>query len=168
MPVQVADASLVVDTSPDLDPWCAFEHLAALEAGHPPQVIYVGACRLVDVFRLTEGKTNSDWSSLFANGGYVLVRIIATGTRQDIVNYATRHVRTFDPMPRCNVRGYNVRGARRAVICNNNGTTYRNQSEAAAELGVTQSAISQHLDGKLSSVRGYTFRYAAPHEMAQQ
>lgn len=166
-PLQTADASLIVDTlATPSDVWCAFEHQATLEPGKPPAVILVGACKLVDVYRLTEGKTNSDWHALFARGGHVLVRIIATGERTDIIRYAQRHAFSFPTMPRCNLRGFNVRGANRAVRCSN-GETYKTQRDAAKALGVSQSAISQHLDGKLTSVRGLTFDYAAPQQVTQ-
>lgn len=162
MAVQTADSTLIVDSGAKPgDVWCAYEHSATLEAGKPPSVIFVSACRLVDVYKLTEGKTNSDWSALFERGGQLLVRIIATGDKVDVIKHAQRHARSLPTLPRCNLHGINVRGARRAVLCHQNGRTYATQREASDELGLSQSAISQHLDGKLTAVRGYSFEYTS-------
>jgi hypothetical protein len=162
MALQSADCSLILDTQAHpSQAWCAFEHIAALEPGAPPAVIFVGACRLIEVYRLADGRTNSEWTKIYANGGTVQVRIIATGDRLDVMRHAQRHARTFDPLPRCNMYGYNVRGASRAIRCSN-GQTYPTQRDAALALGVSQSAISQQLDGKLLSVRGFTFSYTTP------
>lgn len=160
MAIQSADSLLVVDTRvmPSLV-WCAFEHQAVLEPGSPPVVIFVSACRLSDVYKLSEGKTNSDWAAIFANGGHVLVRIIATGDKTDIIRHAQKHARTLQPTPRCNLRGVNMSGGRRAVKCHQTGEVYASQLAAADALGVTQSALSQHLAGKLNAIGGYTFEY---------
>lgn len=159
--MQQADCSIVIDTTAQPGAlWCAFEHLAVLEPGAPPSVIFVSACRLIDVYRLVEGRTNSDWASLFDRGGAVMVRIVATGEQIEIIRFARSHVMAMQPMPRCNLKGFNVRGQQRAVRCSN-GVTYRTQREASLALGVSQSAISQHLAGKLTTVRGYMFEFTA-------
>lgn len=162
MAVQSADSILIVDTrAPPSEVWCAFEHQAVLETGAPPQVILVSACRLVDVYKLVEGRTNSDWSAMFRNGGHVLVRIIATGDKIDIIRHAQRHARSLQPTPRCNLRGINIKGGRRAVRCIQTDEVYPTQLAAAEALGVSQGAISQHLDGKIASVGGYILEYTA-------
>jgi hypothetical protein len=159
MAITPCDSSLIINVRPEAPIWAAFEYQASLEPGTPPTVIYVGAAILADVYRLVEGRTNSEFVKLFANGGHVLVRIIATGERIEIIRFAQQHMRTFDPMPRCNVHGFNIKGISKAVMCSN-GKTYPSQTEAARDLGVSQSAISQCLGGKISHVNGLTFSYA--------
>lgn len=158
--MQQADCSLIVNTRPNAEPWCVYEHHVALEAGQPPQVIHVGACRLIDAFRLGDARQNTEWQAIFEHGGHVLVRIVSTtDNRMEAIQAARAHLATFNPMPRCNMHGYNARGTARPVRCSN-GITYRTQSEAANALGITQSAVSQHLAGHIKSAGGFTFEYA--------
>lgn len=153
------DASVVVNVRPEAPLWAAYEYQAVLDPSEPPTVIYVGASTLANVYQLREGRTNSEFVKIFANGGHVLVRVIATGERGDVIRFAQQHMRTFDPLPRCNLHGFNVKGRNRAVMCSN-GKTYPSQLEAARALGVSQSAISQCLGGRISHVNGMTFTYA--------
>lgn len=158
----VQDCALVLNTKSATELWCVYEHLVSFSADQPPQVIYVNACRLQDVWKMTEARSNSEWQAIFAQGGHTLVRVVAIAdNRDDATKHARAHIATFDPMPRCNLRGFNNKGAARRVVCSN-GTTYPTQSAAAAALGVTQSAISQALRGDLKQVGGWSFEYA-PH-----
>lgn len=159
MTIHTTDANLVIDTLHPNKLYCAFEHYVSMGEGQPPEIILVGACKLIDVYRLTDGKTNSDWATLFANGGSVMVRIIAVGDDgQEMTRFAMKHARSLPTMPRCNLRGYNVRGASRPVTCSN-GKTYDSQKAASDELGISQSAISRHLRGELRHVGGFVFQY---------
>jgi hypothetical protein len=160
LPIQSADSLLVVDTRiMPSQVWCAYEHQAVLTEGAPPQVIFVSACRLCDVYKLNEGKTNSDWHSIFYNGGHVLVRIIATGDKADIIRHAQKYARSLQPTPRCNLHGFSIKGGRRAIRCHQTDIVYPSQLAAAEALGLSQGAISQHLDGKISNLNGMTFEY---------
>lgn len=160
--MQKFDAAIIVDTRRAGETWCVYEHQAVMREGEPPETIMVGACRLVDVYHLRDGKTNSEWTQIFANGGHVLVRVVATSlNRQDAFRVAAEMVRDSRPQPRCNLLGYNVRGARRPVICLNNGKRYETQLHAAAELGIHASAISRHLRGHASRAQGMQFVYAS-------
>ncbi len=159
MPIHSADCSLVVAVQETADQYCAYEHHLIVTPGQPPEIIMVGSCKLTDVYRLIDGKTNSDWAGIFANGGSVMVRIIAVGDNKvDMRRFAATHARSLPKMPRCNQHGYNVRGITRRIICNN-GIEYESQAKAAMELGISQSAISRHLRGELGSVNGFTFFY---------
>ena len=161
MTLQKCDASLVLDAKRSSENWCVFEHQVMMQADEPPQVILVGACRLLEVFKLTDGRGNSDWTEIFKNGGSVLVRILAiTYDRQEAFREAARLARDMDPRPRCNLVGYNLRGKSRAVVCLNNGERYVTQTEAAEKLGIHGSAISRHLKGDLSHAQGFKFAYA--------
>lgn len=159
MSVTPCDSSIVLDTRPQRPTWAAFEYQASLTAGAPPTVIYVGAAPLTEIYRLGEGRSNSDFCDIFRNGGHVLVRIIATGEREPCLRYAMDHMRQFESVPRCNRLGFNVKGMARQVHCSN-GITYATQSAAALALGLSQSAVSQVLSGKIAHAGGFTFTYA--------
>jgi hypothetical protein len=47
------------------------------------------------------------------------------------------------------------------ILCDQNGQTYDNQLQCANALGISQSALSGHLNGQrgFKSVKGFTFRY---------
>lgn len=158
--MQIVDTSLVIDTQKVSETYCVFEHHIQTALDRPPEVILVGACRLIDVHRLIEGKHNSEWSTIFAGGGHVMVRIVAVGTdKQEIARYAMQHARTFDPMPRCNLRGFSMKGGKRPIKDLTTGEIYPSQSEAANALGMAQSALSRHLRGELKHVGGRVFQY---------
>jgi hypothetical protein len=155
------DASIVVDVRRQSETWCVYEHQVVMSPGEPPETILIGACRLADVYRLTDGKTNSEWQNMFANGGHVLVRIVATTlNRSDAYRSAADIVRSSQPIPRCNLLGYNLRGMRKPIICLNNGKRYETQLQASQELGIHCSAISRHLRGQGNSAGGFKFAYA--------
>lgn len=155
------DAPVIVNSENSMDTWCVFEHRVTMQEGEPPTVILVGACRLVEVYRLVEGKTNSEWANIFRNGGHVLVTIVATTEdKREATLYASQLMRDMRPIPRCNLSGYSIKGGRRSVICVTNGKRYHNQGEAAADLGVSASSISRHLRGELTHAGGLKFTYA--------
>lgn len=136
--------------------WCVFEHHL------PPQILYVGACKLIDVFKMREARDNSEWAKIYANGGGVQLAItMITDNRNEAFRVAMERVRSLDPMPRCNMHGYNMHRTARTLICSN-GQTYKSQSDAAQALGISQSNISKHLAGDLTHVNGHTFAYAVP------
>lgn len=151
--------NVIVDVKRALVDWCAYEHWATLQPGQPPQCIFVGATRLVDVYKLNDGRNNSQWAKIFANGGSVLIKIIATGAdRSEIINAAVRASRSHEPAPICNIQGFNMAGSLRRIACSN-GEIYDNQAHAAMALGTHQSAISRHLGGHSAHVKGHTLTY---------
>lgn len=160
MVIQSADASLVVDTKHTTELWCVYEHQVVLKEGEPPSVIMIGACRLREVYLLIDGKTNTEWAKIYANGGSVLVRIVGvTLDKMEAMRHAQTLVRSATPTPICNLQGYNIRGSARAVRCINNDTRYNTQREAAEALGVSASALSRHLRGELTHANGLRFVY---------
>ena len=57
--IQKCDSALIMDTTHPVDEWCVFEHQVVLKEGEPPTVILIGACKLGEVYRLMDGKTNT-------------------------------------------------------------------------------------------------------------
>ena len=161
--IQKCDSALIMDTTHPVDEWCVFEHQVVLKEGEPPTVILIGACKLGEVYRLMDGKTNTEWCKIFKTGGSVMVRIVATTSNKgEAMRYAQDLVRTIEPTPICNKQGFNLRGTSRAVRCLNNDTRYNTQHEACLALGLHQSAMSRHLRGELSHVGGMRFVYDVP------
>lgn len=154
------DTSLVLDTRRVNSYFAVVEHLAAMSPGQPPQIIYVGCERLVDVYKMINARQNTEWARIYQSGGSVMVRIIALADeRAEATRYAILHIRAMEAMPRCNNIGSTIRMIGRPVTCSN-GETYTSQKHAADVLGLSQSSVSRHMRGDLSHVRGYTFKYA--------
>lgn len=152
----LANANVAIPI-PDLvnigDLWCAYEHHS------PPHVVYVNACRLVDVFKMREARDNSEWLRMFANGGGIVLHFLCiTDDRNEAMRVAIERCKSLPTMPRCNLHGYNMHKAPRKIICSN-GATYKSQNEAAKLLNISQGNLSKHLRGELTSVSGYTFAY---------
>lgn len=163
MTIIKTDTSIVLDTKTAYEQWCVYEHHAVLKEGDPPAVILVGACRLRDVYKLVDGKMNTEWTRIFEHGGSLMVRIVGIGDdKNECVREAAMLMREHQPV--CNLRGYTLRNVRRSIICLTNGRVYEGQQEAARDLGISQSAISRHLKGEQQHVAGFVFDYEHPNE----
>lgn len=137
-----------------LNDWCVYEHYY----GENDTLIYIGLCRLIDVFSAPDARNNSEWVKLVNDTYALTLRIIATGTRANCFAYHGHHMTTRG-RPVCNARGVHA-GARNVIECIETGARFNTQEEASRGMGVSQSAISQHLQGKpnFARVKGYTFR----------
>ena len=141
------DCSVIVDAINAREIYCVFEHQMVMEPGQPPVVIYVNMCKLIEVYKFTLSRGNSEWVRLTSINPTIMVRIVATGEdRQAMQREAMKHARSFNPMPHCNLRGFKVRGGNGTIRCSN-GMEYRTQMDAAAATGCSQSAISKCLRG---------------------
>lgn len=142
--------------------WCVYEHHRNPDEGTgPAELVYIGSCRIVDVYRLRDARLNTEWQRLFGDGRAVMVKIVAIyNSQHEAQNAAFNLIRAKPTMPICNERGYTVFQQQRRIKCSN-GKIYKNQTEAAMDLGVSQSAVSQCLRGLIPSVRGYGFVYDA-------
>jgi hypothetical protein len=141
------------------DVWCVYEHHMMFEAGQPPTLIYVATCKLIDVYQMREARNNSDWCQLAAIGYPLIVRIIkTTADRREAFNFTVKHVKSFTTMPRCNLHGYNLFAAKRTIV-GDDAREYASQAAAARALGCSQSAVSQHLNGNLDSIKGHKLTY---------
>lgn len=159
--MQIIDqsAALIIDPREIPATWCVYEHLMQMDDDGPPVVIYVNACKLLELYRLGQGKQNTEWVNITKHGRPIIIKVVATGTdRMVIQRHAMKHLRSMSPMPMCNLRGFSLAGRARTVYCSN-GKTYNSQDQAAQELGISQSAISKHLRGDLQQVRGLIFSY---------
>lgn len=158
-----ADCAIVLDAQQTFRTWCVWEHIANFGDGKPPEVIMIGMCKLNDVYKLVEGKRNSEWMRIYADGGAVMVRIVAHGTdRVELQRWAAQHARASGRLPRCNISGINVKGTSTPIDCLTNGKRYESQKQACDELGLNRSAFSRHLRGDSAHIGGYVFKYGKP------
>ena len=89
----------------------------------------------------------------------MLIRIVATcDDAIEARNYAVSHIQRLGKAPICNARGVNLKNCKRGLIASN-GERYDSQGHAAMALGVTQGAISRHLNGHMRTVGGISLRY---------
>jgi hypothetical protein len=155
------NASIVLDVRRARDTWCVYEHQVVMQPGEPPETIFIGACRVIDVYDMVDARSNSEWQNIFANGGQVLINIIGTTlNRVDAMRTASEMTKTAPVIPRCNLLGHNLRSQRRPILCLNNNVRYETQLHASADLGIHASSISRHMRGQASHAQGYKFIYA--------
>jgi hypothetical protein len=139
--------------------WVTYLHeLPDGNGGYIP--FYAGVCRLSEVFSSPDASMNSEWKKYFdehPNAEYRL-RVM---NYEESENAAITHILPIRRMfnPHCNAIGvYDGRNAR--VECLETGIIYNSASEACRTLNLSQSALSNHLNGRVGykKVRGMTFR----------
>ena len=158
------DCNIVLNPNKINDTFCVYEHYwinPDPAAEQPMVLVFVGAEKLSDLFYFRQGRRNSEWHRLFGSTDTnLLVRVIMTcETEVEAHNKAITHIRTFDPIPQCNLKGFNLSQTSRKLVCSN-GQEYDSQTDAARKLGINQSGISKHLlNGRPKHVNGLTFKY---------
>jgi hypothetical protein len=152
--------TLIATTPNDIDnTWCVYRHLMVFTPGEPPTLVFINTCKVIDVFLMREARNNSDWCNLAALGCPIVIEIVHTFDDQSAaMRYAHDMVKSQPEMPRCNLHGYNMFGSNRIILCND-GREFTSQAEAARMLGCSQSAISQHMKGRLGSIKGLKLAY---------
>lgn len=120
-------------------------------------LIYIGSCKLTALHQIPDAQRNSEFMRMVGREGEFNLRLIASGDRSNCHNFRARHARSFPELPICNRVG--TSGRFTAIICNEDGRKYRTQTEAATAYGVSQSAISNHMRGRIGyqTVGGKTF-----------
>lgn len=159
------DALIFHRVDADTPTWCAYE-ISYQDGTAPPTIIFVSACKLQEVFTIRPAMNNSEFRKIVKPGAVVGIRIFATGTNVHAIRRAAQErLEAFPSRPICNARGFRVStpGRARPIRCSN-GKTYRNQNEAALDLGVQQPTISRHLAGFAQSVAGETLWYKGERE----
>lgn len=142
------------------------EYWAVYEHRHRGEVIYIGYCELRMVETMEPARHNSEWMRITQLDQFqpVTVNVKAiTDNEQEARHHAITLITSRAALPICNERGYNVKRASKRIM-GSNGKTYTNQSEAAKDLGVSQSLVSLHLSGRAKTVNGITLAYGVrPH-----
>lgn len=140
--------------------WCVYKHMIMLHP-HPLTLpIYVGISEFSEVSRMKDARQNTHWLKMTsAPGTQIVIQIITIfDNYPEAMNWLTNYIKTSTEPLDCNRYGYSLKGIRRPIV-SSTGVTYDNQERAALALGVSQSAISQHLRGAMPSVKGQVLRY---------
>lgn len=140
--------------------YCIYEHWIFDDLQQSDICIYVGMCRLHEVYTMPDAYRNSMWIQMANDGLTLTVKIIMTGTYEECANERARIVFGGTNRPVCNVQGTDMGGVSTAIICNETNIRYSSQIEAARALGCAQSQLSGHLARKtgFKRVKGFTFR----------
>jgi hypothetical protein len=145
-----------VDAFPKL--WCVYQHIINSPSGNMP--VYVGICRLHDVFEFPDARRNSSWLEIIGRSGLAFeIKIIATSEHKfECFRHANDLVRSSQPY--CNVNGMQIGNSKTSVTCNETGETFATASRCAAAEGISASALSKHLNGQAgwATVKGKTYR----------
>ena len=128
---------------------------STINPGEPGVPIWVGIVKLRNVFHFNEPAKNNQWRNYVTPESNIMVTINVTGSAMECQHETNKLINALKPV--CNVHGHNFS---KRILCSN-GQMYKTQSEAAADLGINQSAISAALSGRLRSVKGYSFSYSA-------
>lgn len=160
MTLQAQQSVVMADFTTFDKQWCVYEHHLHEPGEETLKVIYVGACKLANVYALADAMRNTHWATLKHTrpGSFLYVKVIMTGERVECMNASVKHILSHNPRPVCNQYGRDTSGWIRPILCSN-GQEYATQQEAALALGLNQGQISQHLAGNVKSVKGFTFAY---------
>lgn len=156
-----ANNSLILPIGNNERDHCVYEHWAFVSAdGSPPKntLIYVGVCKLREVYLCPDARKNSSWAAYITAEFIIETRVIFTSS--DISECYNEHGKIIrEQRPYCNVYGARVSG-QTVVTCIQTGKTYATATQAALNEGVSLSALCNHLNGKVghNTVKGKTFR----------
>jgi len=139
-------------------PWCVYEHQLHDPATGAFTVIMVGSCPLAEVYQMVDPQRNSEWLKQVTPLSYLYIKITQTGERMDCQRDAIRHMRTFKPMPICNLKGIDHYGKSRVIVAPD-GREFTTQQECALAFGLNQGQLSKHLNNGSTHVRGMVFKY---------
>lgn len=143
--------------------YCVYTHSKFINGA--PIVIYASACKMSEVYTHREAYLHSGWQALVSDDTQLVIEILFTcDTVQEAHQYLRDYIRN-----RCGGKtladkyGSFVGNHRGIVTCStgpNAGKTYENATQAAAQNGITQPAMSNHLNGKpgYGTIHGMTFR----------
>jgi len=125
------------------------------------KVIFIGLCKLVDLYRLPDARTNTLWETMTRGNAYIIMNTLFTGESYEACDRFRFSWMQTNGMPVCNAKGLVLKKKRPEIICNETSVLYKTQSAAAKELGLHTSALSNHLRGLpgFKTVGGFTFRY---------
>ena len=117
-------------------------------------LFYVGCCPLDALARLPDAKANSQWRAIVKPDTQLSIQIAACLTDEA----SARALQSaLGDGAWCNRHGTHVTTNNR-VQCVKTGIIYYSAAAAAAAIGASRSAMSQHLNGKLDAIKGFTFK----------
>lgn len=140
----------------DREIWCLYEHWIGNDR------IYVGNCKLVDIILAPDARKSEQWRELTTDQPVTIV-IVSQGKRNEIYRQGYEYLGSLlkqGATPICNGPNkptYYVKTGR--IECSD-GRIFLTQLDAARGLGVDQSRVSKHLNGKpgFGHIKGLTLK----------
>lgn len=122
-------------------------------------VQYIGITPLADLFSLTDARCNSMWVDTFAQPLTTVEIDVIALTNSEREAFAEQRRQIAIHQPPMNIKGYYVAPNRQNIICNETGEIFRTTRECALAHGLSQSALTNHLNGKIGhrTVKGRTY-----------
>ncbi len=142
--------------------WCVYSHHLL---PNDREVFFIGMTRLLDVFQHKDAYHNHHWVNTVKETDVIKTIIIQTSLdKNDCYRYQSNLIRQFRPI--ANVQGFKITG-KNVITCTqgpNEGKTYGTVTEAAERNGISQPAMSNHLNGRkgYEMLRGMKFKRGLP------
>lgn len=151
--VQGGDIYTTADQLPML--YCVYIHSDATE-----RVVYVGMCKLSEVYNATDARANSEWFKTIGKETFNIRIAAVSPNPADCINKRFHLIQQYQP--HCNIRGLDLAGntGAQAIVCNETGERFPSITAAAMAHNASQSAISNHLAKRrhYDRVKGRTYR----------
>lgn len=138
------------------DKWCVYQHTFFGE----DKPFYIGVTKLREVFNCRDAYTNTWWTAHVVDNTEIKLKVLAIcDTAAEAHNYQRQCYNRLRPI--ANVEGYRSTG-RVMITCvegPNKDKTYLTITEAAHKCGISQGALSNHLNGRpgYESIHGMKF-----------
>lgn len=136
--------NIVISTTPhDISlTWVIY----ALHDGATAQIKYIGLCRLTELFRIPDARSNILFDQMFTPDTSFLIRVISTHKDKSEASTTHRHAIYEHNSPEMNGASSIARHAN--IQCLETGETFVSASHACRSHGLSQPALSSHLNGK--------------------
>lgn len=124
------------------------------------ETIYIGICPFSELNNMPDAMSNSEFAKFVKPDDRLTICLSGLF---ETIGEAIAYRETMFAMnkPHCNRNGHHVENTAtskgRGVKCIETQQTYINAAKAARAMGVTNSAMSQHLSGAIPTICGYKF-----------
>lgn len=126
------------------------------------QVFYAGVCKLADVFRYPDAYKNTYWRATINDQSIIKTTVLATSDKINDMYHELAFFNRNIGRPTANAKGFQQSGTAMITCIEgpNAGKTYLTQERCAIENGISQPALSNHLNGRqgYQMVRGQRFK----------
>lgn len=142
--------------------YCVYQHHSYLtETSMEPVIVYIGTCKLVDVFMFPDARRNSEWLRLINAKSNLRIVITHIGDKNDCYNQHVNSVSHY--RPHCNMRGH-IASHTQKIRCIETGEIFNTQTEIVKTHNVSTSAVSNHLAKRPghNTVKGKTYEFINP------
>lgn len=131
--------------------WCVYSHVV------DNQLIWIGLCRYSDLLSAPDVRKNIEWQKRVKGKNVMLTLFAEYDDLQQAQHDWSRAV--SDNRPICNFVN-STSNKHQKIMCIETGVVYQSQTEVARIHGVTNGAISNHLNGHgtQKTVKGLTFK----------